>query len=193
MNRIGEQLLANAKASMAASEKDGEVSGGGRDLLSLLVKSNMAAEGPRLSDAEVLAREWTLTYHHHTQTNSSLRLPPPPSEVHTFFVAGHDTTSTSVTWTLFALSNALDVQKKLRTELLACSTATPSMDELNRLPYLENVVREVLRLYSPVHQSVRVAVQDDVVQLDKSFVDVKGVTRHELRYVDVGKFLGSSD
>jgi hypothetical protein len=57
MNRIGEQLLANAKASMVASEKDGEVSRGGRHLLSLLVKSNMAAEGPRLSDAEVLARE----------------------------------------------------------------------------------------------------------------------------------------
>jgi hypothetical protein len=67
------------------------------------------------------------------------------------------------------------------------------MEELNHLPYLENVVREVLRLYSPVHQSVRVAVQDDVVQLDKPFVDVKGVTQHELRYVDVEKFLSSSD
>jgi hypothetical protein len=57
MNRIGEQLVANTKASMVASEKDGEISGGGRDLLSLLVKSNMTTEGPNLSDAEVLARE----------------------------------------------------------------------------------------------------------------------------------------
>jgi cytochrome P450 len=105
------------------------------------------------------------------------------SEVPTFVVAGHDTTSTSVTWTLFALSHSPHVQEKLRTELLACPTATPSMEDLNHLPYLENVVREVLRLYSPVPQTARVAVQDDVVPLDKPFVDIKGVTRHEIRLV----------
>jgi hypothetical protein len=62
MNRIGSELLANAKANISASsnsnvvEKSDIVS---RDLLSLLVKANMATdlkEEQKMSDHDVLAR-----------------------------------------------------------------------------------------------------------------------------------------
>lgn len=70
MFRIGSQLLAERKAFVFASAngRAGEKAGvgkksvQGRDLLSLLVKANMATDLPaeaRLDDADVLAREWS--------------------------------------------------------------------------------------------------------------------------------------
>jgi hypothetical protein len=63
MARIGSQLLRDSKASIEAStEKGGSVeksSWEARDLLSLLVRANMATDLPdsqRLTDADVLAR-----------------------------------------------------------------------------------------------------------------------------------------
>ena len=86
-------------------------------------------------------------------------------EVPTFLVAGHETTSTATTWALYALTQAPEIQTKLRKELFSVSTDNPTMDELNELPYLEAVVRETLRLYAPVPSTVRVAVKDDVLPL----------------------------
>lgn len=65
----------------------------------------------------------------------------------TFFIAEYETTSTAITWALFALAQAPNVQHKLRQELRSIPTNIPTMDQLQSLPYLENVVREVLRLY----------------------------------------------
>lgn len=63
MTRIGKELLRNAKAAAWASATEkGEIEKNslhGRDLLSLLVKANMATDIPesqRLSDEDVLAR-----------------------------------------------------------------------------------------------------------------------------------------
>jgi cytochrome P450 len=100
--------------------------------------------------------------------------------VPTFFVAGHETTSTAVTWTLYALSQVPSVQSKLRDELRA-APSNPSMDELNALPYLEKVSREVLRLHSPVVFTIRAATEDTVVPVSKPYVDRYGKTRNEIR------------
>ena len=63
MARVGNTLLSNAKiAARASSTEKGEIeknSLGSRDLLSLLVKANMATDIPesqKLSDEDVLAR-----------------------------------------------------------------------------------------------------------------------------------------
>jgi hypothetical protein len=65
-------LIAKAKQRAMSNEKDGETSGNGRDLLSLLVKANMTADGLKLSDDAVLAR----TLLHLTMTNPKADLPP---------------------------------------------------------------------------------------------------------------------
>lgn len=75
MRRIGTKLVASKKAEVLASTNGHGVSGNakdqpvvavgkqdvkGRDLLSLLIKSNMAGdltEGERMSEEEILARE----------------------------------------------------------------------------------------------------------------------------------------
>ena len=70
MRRIGAQLITEKKESiMREAEKQKEKGGivrnamEGRDLLTLLLKANMATDIPdnqRLSDEDVLARMWLL-------------------------------------------------------------------------------------------------------------------------------------
>ncbi|KAJ7140154.1 cytochrome P450 [Mycena crocata] len=156
MVRIGREILDNSKREIA--ENGTFETGRGRDLLTLLVRANTSKEIPenqRLSDEQVLA------------------------QVPTFLVAGHETTSDAcLTWALFALTQNLAVQKRLRDELLTLSTDNPTMDELNSLPFLECVVREVLRLYAPVSMSGRVAMRDDIIPLTSPVTDREG-TVHE--------------
>ncbi|KAJ7775995.1 cytochrome P450 [Mycena maculata] len=152
MDGIGMQLLQDAKAAISSGEKDTDT--GRRDLLSLLVKANMSAEiteSQRLNDAVVVAQ-----------------LP-------TFFVAGHETTSTATAWALYALSQHPGVQDKLRAELLTMGTESPSLDALNALPYLEKFVREVMRVHSPVVFTNRMAMKDDVIPLGTPYTDTRGV------------------
>ena len=99
-------------------------------------------------------------------------------EVPTFIIAGHETTSTLTNWILFSLAKHTDVQDKLRAELLACLDGdVPSMETLNSLPYLEAVVQETPRLYTPVPSLVRIAAQDDVIPTEFTWTDRYGAVR----------------
>ncbi|TFK34906.1 cytochrome P450 [Crucibulum laeve] len=155
MKRIGVQLLRDSKAAIVGNDEkvDKASSLRRRDLLSLLLRANMATDIPesqRMTDEDVLA------------------------QVPTFLVAGHETTSTGTTWALYALTQSPEVQKKLRDELLTVSTDNPTMDELNALPYLDAVVRETLRIHAPVPSTIRVAMKDDILPVNKPFTDTKG-------------------
>jgi hypothetical protein len=58
MFSIGRQIVSESKVNMKASNGEKNL-GGGRDLLSILLKANMSTnipEAQRLSDAEVVAR-----------------------------------------------------------------------------------------------------------------------------------------
>jgi cytochrome P450 len=48
------------------------------------------------------------------------------------------------------------------------------MDELNSLPYFDAVTKESLRLCPSFENTLRVAQSDDVVPLEKPFVDRNG-------------------
>ena len=95
--------------------------------------------------------------------------------------AGHETTSTALTWCLFALTGAPQVQAKLRRELLGVSSEYPSPEELSALPYLDAVVRETLRLYPSVTTALRVAMHDDVLPVSQPFKDKYGRLQLEIR------------
>ncbi|KAH7907839.1 cytochrome P450 [Hygrophoropsis aurantiaca] len=121
------------------------------------VVEKISLRGRKLSDEDVLA------------------------QVPTFLVAGHETTSTATTWALFALTQHPEVQAKLREELLSLESDTPSMDELSALPYLDGVVRETLRVHSPVPSTIRVAMKDDILPLDTPFTDKNGQVQTEIK------------
>ncbi|SRR6266702_3794694 len=91
--------------------------------------------------------------------------------------------STAIAWTLFALSCHPTVQTTLRAELSTCPTDMPTMDQLNALPYLEGVVREVLRLYAPVSATQRIVMHDAEIPLQKPFKDNRGIMQSSIRCV----------
>ncbi|KAI0865106.1 cytochrome P450 3A5 [Xylaria cubensis] len=82
------------------------------------------------------------------------------------YIVGHETTANTLSWALYALSTRHPVQHKLRTEIRALleRNPTPTYDEINGLPYLHNVVREVLRVYSPSLMGPRQASKDLIIE-----------------------------
>ncbi|KAI0301267.1 cytochrome P450 [Russula brevipes] len=103
------------------------------------------------------------------------------AQIPTFMLAGHETTSTAVSWGLYALASCPAAYTKLTVEARAFYTDTPSMDELSGMTYLDYVTKEVLRLHAPVSNTDRVAKEDTVVPLSQPFVDRYGVKRREFR------------
>lgn len=89
----------------------------------------------------------------------------------TFFAAGHETTSVSLTWAMYALCRNPEIQSRLRDEIRAnlpplddaAAAAAITSVEIDRLPYLNAVVNETLRLYPAVPLSAREAVEDTTV------------------------------
>ena len=96
-------------------------------------------------------------------------------------MAGHETTGTSVAWCLYSLCLYPEVQAKLQEELLTVNIETPTMDDLNALPYLDMVVRETLRLHPAVTNSMKSAFQDDVIPVKEPYKDRYGNIRNEIR------------
>ncbi|TGJ85771.1 hypothetical protein E0Z10_g2974 [Xylaria hypoxylon] len=83
-----------------------------------------------------------------------------------FTSAGHESTANSLSWALYVLSTRHEIQDQLRAEVQEVreSSAKPTYDEINGLPYLHNFVREVLRVYTPSIMSPRQASKDLVIE-----------------------------
>jgi cytochrome P450 len=85
-------------------------------------------------------------------------------QILTLFFAGHETSATSLSWIHYLLSQHPNVRTKLRAEVdRVLGKRTPTMEDLDRLPYTEQVVNESLRLYSPIHSISRVALEADAL------------------------------
>ncbi|KAI0063640.1 cytochrome P450 [Artomyces pyxidatus] len=164
INRVASQVIQEKKARIREGEEAGKIYAG-KDLLSLMLKSNLAVDLPesqRLSDDDIL------------------------HNVNTFMFAGSDTTSLALTWTLLLLAKHPSVQNKLRAELCAAPPPDVTNDdsvlahynELAALPWLSNVCRESLRLVPPVHSSLRVAAEDDVIPTSTPVMGKDGIARY---------------
>lgn len=86
----------------------------------------------------------------------------------TFLAAGHETTSSALTWATHLLATNPTTQSRLRTEIYKNipdpnALSDPTFDIaglLESLPYLNAVCNETLRLYPTIPVSSRVAVRD---------------------------------
>ncbi len=98
---------------------------GGSDLLAMLLEARDEA-GEALSDVDIR------------------------NELITFVLAGHETTSSALTWAWYLLGRHPEVEARFRDEVDAVLGGRPvTMDDVRQLPYTSNVFAEALRLYPP--------------------------------------------
>jgi cytochrome P450 len=82
----------------------------------------------------------------------------------TLFLAGHETTSHALTWTLYLLSRNPRAERALHEELdHVLGDRDPTYEDLARLPYTEQVIHESMRLYPPVYSMARRAHEDTAI------------------------------
>ncbi len=113
-----EQIL---RSIIAERRKSGEDRG---DLLSMLLKAQDEESGRRMTDTQLR------------------------DEVMTLFMAGHETTANTLTWTWFLLSQHPEAEARLHRELETVLGGRPAtVADLPRLPYTESVINETLRVY----------------------------------------------
>lgn len=81
-------------------------------------------------------------------------------QVAIFFLAGHETSASSLGWALYLLAAYPEVQERVAAEAQAFME-DPQFSTLSKLKFTRDVFREALRLYPPVPMLVRQTVQPE--------------------------------
>jgi cytochrome P450 len=131
--RLAEQVEREIRGLLARKRAAGAT---GDDALSLLIQAR-DEDGRGLDDNSLLG------------------------QVVTLFVAGHETTATALSWTLFLLAEHPAVQRDLLAEIdRVLGVAPPTMEQLARMPLLDAVIKESLRLVPPGLWFLRLPTED---------------------------------
>jgi len=113
---------------------------GGADLVSLLLGTRDPETGESMDDRQVR------------------------DEVIGFFIAGHETVSSALTWTWYLLSQNPDCWRRLKEEVdHVVGDRVPTAEDIPNLTYTQNVLLEAMRLYPPIFVLMRRALEDDEV------------------------------
>ncbi|KAG8944219.1 hypothetical protein FRC04_002086 [Tulasnella sp. 424] len=159
---IARGIVQEARNNLADDGDWGAKVKGATDIISLLLRSSVTDNG--LTEDELL------------------------DNIVTFVVAGHETTSGTVNYTLLELAKQPELQTQLRRELSEFRKAhggrEPTYEEYmngNKLPLLDAVTKEALRMYPAAPQTERVAVKDDVIPLRNPITTTDGKVMTELR------------
>ncbi|HXO45170.1 MAG TPA: cytochrome P450 [Candidatus Cybelea sp.] len=117
-----------------------------------------------------------------------------PQQLHdetmTLFLAGHETTAQMLGWTWYALSQNPAVESRLHEELHGVlGGRPPGATDFPRLPYLQAVMSEVLRLYPPAYVLARETVEPCEIggyqlHLGSTVVLSQWITHRDPRYYD---------
>ncbi|TFY57341.1 hypothetical protein EVJ58_g7079 [Rhodofomes roseus] len=153
VNKISNRLI-KEKTQTCLDRKDENL----RDIMSILVKANHS-ENPktRMKDKEMI------------------------SQMATFFLAGHETTASMLTWMTWELAKDQDYQAKMRQEIAAVRAKVSergdddfTVADLDSMTFVIAGLKEALRLHPIVYMMVRSAERDDAIPLSKPIRDEKG-------------------
>jgi cytochrome P450 len=81
-----------------------------------------------------------------------------------FFLAGHETTASALTWAVYILAGRPDILERVRAEVAQVAGDGPiTFEQTRRMTFVRAVFRETLRLYPPITFMPRVALRPAVV------------------------------
>jgi cytochrome P450 len=132
MLRLSDRLEREVRA-MITRRREGGLAGEEPDALSMLLQAH-DDDGTRLTDDELIGQTTAL------------------------FVAGHETTASALTWTLFLLAQHPPVLRDLLREMKeVLNGEAPTVEQMAHMPLLDGVINESLRLFPPGLWFLRVA------------------------------------
>lgn len=103
----------------------------------------------------------------------------------TMLIAGHDTSTAMLSWTLYLLGAHPESLAQAQAEVEeVCGQERPTAEMVAHLPFIEQVIKESLRLYPPIHVGNRFAAED---------IDLQGYTIPEQTRVMVSMYLSHRD
>ncbi|KAJ7125406.1 cytochrome P450 [Mycena epipterygia] len=148
--RYTAQVTTSVARELVASKSAALLQGkGSRDIMSLLVKANASEnEKTKLNEDELL------------------------SQMRTLIMAGHETTANSFSWAVLELARQPKIQSRLRSEIRRMERAVQARgsyefttNDIESMPYLSAVVKEVLRFHPVSFNNFRQSATDDVLPL----------------------------
>ena len=110
----------------------------------------------------------------------------------TFIVAGHETTALTLAWALYLVAFDPAVQDRAAAEVAGIDRITAA--DLPRLPYVQQIVQETLRLYPPAAFLSRTARRADTLggrevrPGDTVMLPIYALHRHRLLWDDPDRF-----
>ncbi|KAJ7099339.1 cytochrome P450 [Mycena belliarum] len=140
--RVARELVASKSAALLQGK-------GSRDIMSLLVKANASENAKtKLNEDELL------------------------SQMRTIIMAGHETTANSFSWAVLELARQPKIQSRLRSEIRGMERIIQTRGsfefttvDIEAMPYLLAVVKEVLRFHPVSFNNFRQSATDDVLPL----------------------------
>lgn len=100
-----------------------------------------------------------------SETGAGLDAAEMADQVMVFVTAGHETSATALTFTLYLLARHREIQQRVRDEAEAVLGDDPAttVNAVDQLATTRMVVKEALRLYPPAYAMSRSAVSDNVI------------------------------
>jgi len=115
-----------------------------------------------------------------------------------FMVAGHESTSTALSWMLYLLAQHPEIQTRARNEIDSQlgdhRQNQPTLDDYLKLKFVEMIIKEGLRLYPPAAFNVRTSIKDTtlggykVAKGTHVFFPVREIHRHSASFSEPKKF-----
>ncbi len=85
-------------------------------------------------------------------------------EAMTLFLAGHETTANALAWAWYLLARHPKIHARVQAEVdTVLAGRQPTFDDLARLPYALQVLKEAMRLYPPAYALARQAMRDVLI------------------------------
>ncbi len=98
-------------------------------------------------------------------THDSFTYPELVDQVCMLFLAGHETSASTLAWSMYLVSNAPDLQQEMYEEIMeSVGERDFEMSDIKKMPKVWDVFRESMRLYPPVGFFVREATHSHCIR-----------------------------